>query len=181
VVEVENMLQPLKDWRRRREAAQQARFPTDLAPGRVIKVVHAGAVFGVLLNRAIGDHQWRAWMAAPECDWAGPYDVLLEPQDEPFDPMCSFIQTWNELTLQFAGADRLTCLGILSPARLESVRTVHQEFLSQRPIDTPPEPGRIALRTAGQAHLVLTGTPLWDIDPRLAYQALYRKVGSALR
>jgi hypothetical protein len=179
-VDVENLLQPLKDWSRRREAARQAAFTKDLAPGRLVAVAYAGTVFGVLLDRPLGDHQWRVWMAAPECDWAGPHDVLLEPQDEPFDPLCGFIQTWNELTLQFALADRIALLGVLSPARMEAVRAVHQEFLSQRRTSTPSEPGRVALRTAGEAHSVLTGTPLLEDDPRLAYQALYRKLGLGL-
>jgi hypothetical protein len=180
-VDVENLLQPLNDWNRRREAARQALYPTDLAPGHLVAVAHAGTVFGVLLDRPLGDQRWRVWMAAPECDWAGPYDVLLEPQDEPFDPLCGCIQTWNELTLQFALADSLVLLGLLSPSRLEAVRAVYREFLSQQRIDIPPEPGSVALRTSGQAHSVLTGTPLCEDDPRLAYQALYRKLGLALR
>jgi hypothetical protein len=176
----EDLLQPLVEWSRRREAARQATFSMDPSPGGLLGLVHAGVVLGVLLDRPLDGHRWRAWMAAPECDWAGPHDVLLEPQDEPFDPLCGLVQTWNEVALQFPVADGILNLGQLSAVRLEAVRAVHEEFLSQRQISVPPEPGRIALRTVGQAHSVLTGTPLLDDDPRQAYQALYRKLGLAL-
>ncbi len=118
-------------------------------------------------------------MTAPEADWAGYYDVLLEPEDEPWDPLCGVVQAWNRVTVQHDA--KRPVLGVLSGPRLEAVRCVYKAFgLDQTP-RVAPRPGHVALRPAGDTQWVLTGTPLSPDDVRLAYQALYREVARHIR
>jgi hypothetical protein len=77
---------PLTELARRREAVAQRAFTARWAPGRLVSVLHEGRLLGVLLDRCIQGDLWQGWMAAGEADWAGAFDVLLEPDDEPFEP-----------------------------------------------------------------------------------------------
>lgn len=144
-----------------------------------------GLVLGVLLDQqqagpgAAQGALWRGWLTAPEADWAGPFDVLLEPGDAPFDPVAGVVQTWNPVQVRETPAPRL---GRLSAARLAAMRAVQDE--SSGRIDdsvaaVAPRPGFIALRSAG-GFPVLTGTPLATEDPRAEYQALYRQAAREL-
>jgi hypothetical protein len=120
-------------------------------------------------------------MAASEADWASAYDVLLEPGDEPFEPMFGLIQTWNVLTLEQRPQLCARVLGELSATRLAAVRAVHDEWAVQDPLGIAPEPGRIALRTAGGVFSVLSGTPLGVNDLRTEYQGLYLEAATRLQ
>lgn len=147
-----------------------------------------GVMFGVLLDQqqAGADAEspqgalWRGWLTAPETDWAGPFDVLLEPGDAPFDPVAAVVQTWNPVQVHEAPARRL---GRLSAARLATMRAVQDEGAG-RAANTAgaiePRPGFIGLRSAG-GFTVLTGTPLApEGDPRTEYQALYHDAARQL-
>ena len=74
--------------------AQRA-FTARWAPGRLVSVLHEGRLLGVLLDKCVHGELWQGWMAASEADWASAFDVLLEPGDEPFEPMFGLIQAWN--------------------------------------------------------------------------------------
>ena len=91
------LLLPLTELARRRAAVAARQFPATLAAGRLVRITRAGSSYGMLLDHQAGPHAWTGWMAAAEADWAGPFDVLLEPVDDPFEPMFGLIQTWNEL------------------------------------------------------------------------------------
>jgi hypothetical protein len=120
-------------------------------------------------------------MAAGEADWAGAFDVLLEPEDEPFEPMFGVVQTWNVLTLEPSPQLCARVLGEVSATRLAAIRAVHDEWAAHTALAIVPEPGRIALRGAGGGVFsVLSGTPLGPEDPRTDYQDLYRDVGLEL-
>lgn len=176
----ESLLLPLTELARRREAVAQRAFPARWAPGRLVSVLHEGRLLGVLLDKCLHDTLWRGWMAAGEADWASAYDVLLEPGDEPFEPMFGLIQTWNVLTLEQTPQLCARVLGEVSATRLAAIRAVHDEWAVQQPLAIEPEPGRIALRTAGGVFSVLSGTPLGVGDPRADYQSLYLEAAARL-
>ncbi|MDM0009314.1 hypothetical protein QTI51_31035 [Variovorax sp. J22G73] len=177
-----DLLMPLAELARRREAVARRAFPARWAPGRLVSVVHEGRLLGVLLDRCIetDGERWQGWMAAGEADWAGAFDVLLEPDDEPFEPMFGVVQTWNVVTLQPGPQLRARVLGELSATRLAAMRAVHDEWAAHAAPDIAPEPGCIALREVGGAFSVLSGTPLGPHDPRVDYQGLYRNAGLQL-
>jgi hypothetical protein len=175
-----DLLLPLNELARRREAVAQRAFTARWAPGRLLSVVHEGRLLGVLLDRCIDGNLWQGWMAAGEADWAGAYDVLLEPDDEPFEPAFGLVQAWNVLTLEPSPQLCARVLGEVSATRLAAIRAVHDEWAAQAPLAIAPEPGHIALRTVGGVFSVLSGTPLGAQDPRADYQALYRDAASQL-
>jgi hypothetical protein len=175
-----SLLLPLTELARRRGAVAARAFPARWAPGRLLSVLHEGRLLGVLLDKCLHDKLWRGWLAAGEADWASAYDVLLEPGDEPFEPMFGLIQTWNVITLEQRPQLCARVLGELSATRLAAVRAVHDEWAVQRPLSIVPEPGRIALRTAGGVFSVLSGTPLGVDDPRAEYQGLYLEAATRL-
>ncbi|QGW80580.1 hypothetical protein [Variovorax paradoxus] len=175
-----DLLLPLTELARRREAVAQRAFTARWAPGRLVSVVHEGRLLGVLLDRCIHDDLWQGWMAAGEADWASAHDVLLEPDDEPFEPAFGLIQAWNVLTLEPSPQLCARVLGEVSATRLAAIRAVHDEWSAQAPLAIAPEPGHIALRTVGDVFSVLCGTPLGAQDPRADYQALYRDAASQL-
>ncbi|OUL99136.1 hypothetical protein [Variovorax sp. JS1663] len=175
-----SLLMPLTELARRREAVAARAFPARWAPGRLVSVLHEGRLLGVLLDKCLHGNLWRGWMAASEADWASAYDVLLEPGDEPFEPMFGLIQTWNVLNLEQRPQLCARVLGELSATRLAAVRAVHDEWAVQQVLPIAPEPGRIALRTAGGVFTVLSGTPLGVDDPRADYQGLYLDAAARL-
>jgi hypothetical protein len=175
-----DLLLPLTELARRREAVAQRAFTARWAPGRLVSVVHEGRLLGVLLDRCIHGELWQGWMAASEADWASAFDVLLEPDDEPFEPMFGVVQAWNVLTLEPSPQLCARVLGEVSATRLAAIRAVHDEWAAHVALPIAPEPGRIALRTVGGVFSVLSGTPLGPQDPRADYQALYRDAGLQL-
>ncbi|OEZ27147.1 hypothetical protein [Variovorax boronicumulans] len=177
---VSDLLLPLTELARRREAVARRAFTARWAPGRLVSVVHDGRLLGVLLDRCIHGDLWQGWMAAGEPDWAGPFDVLLEPDDEPFEPKFGVVQAWNVLTLEPSPQLAARVLGEVSATRLAAIRAVHDEWAAHAAPDIAPEPGRIALRGVAGAFSVLSGTPLGPQDPRTDYQALYRDAGLQL-
>ncbi|RYZ03836.1 MAG: hypothetical protein EOO24_13450, partial [Comamonadaceae bacterium] len=177
----QDLLLPLTELARRREALAARAFPARWAPGRLVSLVHDGRLLGVLLDKCIGGDRWQGWMAAGEADWAGPFDVLLEPGDEPFEPLFGMVQAWNPLTLTAAPQLCARVIGELSATRLAAVRAVHDEWAVQQPLAIDAAPGHIALRGAGDGVFsVLCGTPLAAHDPRNDYQALYREVAGSI-
>lgn len=189
----DTLLLPLTELARQRQALAQRAFGTHWASGRLLSVTHQGRRIGVLLDRpptaatrgsaAAG---WSGWLAAAEADWAGPFDVLLEPGDEPFEPLLGVVQTWNPVTLSPSRVTEAQVQGELSATRMAALRAVAAQAAEAASaggaaLEGTAHPGRIALREV-QGFSVLTGTPLAaQGDPRDAYQALYRDVAQALR
>ncbi|WP_371319938.1 hypothetical protein [Variovorax sp. dw_308] len=176
----EDLLLPLTELARRREAVAQRAFPARWAPGRLLSIVHEGRLLGVLLDKCVGGDRWQGWMAAGEADWASAFDVLLEPGDEPFEPLFGMVQAWNPVMLTSAPQLCARVQGELSATRLAAIRAVHDEWATQQAPAIDAAPGRIALRTVAGVFSVLSGTPLGDDDPRADYQALYRDAAGKL-
>lgn len=128
--------------------------------------------FAVLLNEPAEHGLWYGWCCAPDLDWATAFDLLLEPDDEPFDPLAGMVQLWNPVYVQPEDCDRV--LAVLAPERLAAVRALAVDFITGALPETAPMPGWMDTRTLASGHIVLTGTPLGGgDDPRHAYQYLY--------
>ncbi len=174
------LLLPVTELAERRAAVSAKAFSIGWASGRLVQMTVNGTVLGVLLDRVIQGKQWTGWIAANESNWASAFDVLLEPCDDPFEPMFGVIQAWNPVTLHWSEdlQSRIVCE--VSAVRLAAIRAVVVECAAGLMIPTPSEPGRIALRTAGGTFSVLTGTPLGPEDLRHDYQNAYRTVAARL-
>lgn len=187
---------PLAELARRRQVLAARNFNARWAPGRIVSVVHEGHLLGVLLDKKLpggsgngtssgtgsSTERWQGFMAASEADWASAYDVLLEPSDEPFEPLFGLVQAWNQVSLAPLPQQVARVQGEISATRLAAIRAVHDEYVNSTPLAIAPEPGRIALRSVGGGHFsVLSGTPLArEDDERAQYQQLYRNAAARL-
>ena len=150
--------------------------------GHLLSLSVDGRAYGVLLNRMDEVRRvWTGWLASAELDWAGPFDVLLEPEDEPFEPAVGLIQTWNPVEIDPQPGLTAVVVGRITAMRLAAIRSVACEADQPDTPDITPEPGRIALRASAEGWSVLTGTPLGAEDPRQEYQAVYRQVAETLQ
>jgi hypothetical protein len=148
-----------------------------LRPGLIVLV----DTTAICLNRPTNktETSWAGWVAAPDTEYATEADVLLEPDDEPFDPFAAMVQTWNPVQISLPKNPRV--LAMLTPARLDVLRAVAAEA-GRSPQDDAADPGFVFLRGTDSGQPVLTGTPLGgQDDPRHAYQNLYREFASTLR
>ena len=174
------LLLPLTELAKRRTALAERAFSIEWASGRLVQMTVNGAVLGVLLDRVVQGKQWTGWLAASESNWASSFDVLLEPCDDPFEPMFGVIQAWNPVTVHWSGDLQARIVCEVSAIRLAAIRAVALECAAGLMVPTPVEPGRVALRTAGGTFSVLTGTPLGPQDSRHDYQNAYRTVAARL-
>ncbi|MBS0453313.1 MAG: hypothetical protein JSS14_18630 [Proteobacteria bacterium] len=177
---------PLAELARRRQVLSARNFNARWEPGRIVSVLHEGHLLGVLLDRKLPEGggqgvRWQGYMAAGEADWASAHDVLLEPTDEPFEPLFGLVQAWNQVILAPTPQQVARVQGEVSATRLAAIRAVHDEYVNGTPLTIEPEPGHIALRTVGGGHFtVLSGTPLGQDDVRSQYQQLYRDAAARL-
>jgi hypothetical protein len=174
IADIPELLLPLSELLQRRAAVAAKGFSDEWRAGRILQIASNGVIIGVLLDRQVQGPQWVGWSAACETGWAGNFDVLLEPEDDPFEPMFGVIQTWNPVTIELSTSIQTKVVGELSSLRLDAVRAVAKECTVGVQSTIPVEPGRIALRMAADQFLVLTGTPLSEDDERHAYQNAYR-------
>ncbi len=174
------LLLPMTELAKRRAAVAARAFSIEWASGRLVLMTVNGAVLGVLLDRVVQGKQWTGWLAASESNWASSFDVLLEPCDDPFEPMFGVIQAWNPVTVHWSEDLQARIVCEISAIRLAAIRAVALECAAGLMVPTPVEPGRIALRTAGGTFSVLTGTPLGPQDLRHDYQNAYRTVAARL-
>jgi len=183
----------IQDLIKRRCATQQATFSQQPTAGQ-IKLIEQikdpkqtldwqlSSPLAVLLDKptAASDDIWHGWMMSPDTDYAEYWDVLLEPCDEPFDPLAGMVQLWNPVYLWLPQASQV--LGQISLTRLNAIRSVASEFLSTDALDEAAQPGFIAPRSTLHEFTVLTGTPLGDEhDPRHTYQHLYHSIAKAVK
>jgi hypothetical protein len=174
---------PLQDLVKRRSNLAARKFSPAWAPGRLVPIKVLASVRPVLLDQLVGPDQWRAFMVAPECDWAGYSDVLLEPTDEPFDPICGMVQTWNSVVIRRQQRASDDVLGELSAVRLSAIREAAVEASAPIFCDIEAAPGAIALRSTPRGSLVLTGSPLGHSesdDPRVNFKSLYARLAQEI-
>jgi hypothetical protein len=178
--EITELLLPLSELSQRRSAVAAKAFSDEWRSGRLVQITSSGLIIGILLDRQVQARQWLGWSAACETGWAGDFDVLLEPDDDPFEPMFGVIQTWNPVTIEVSASIQAKVVGELSAVRLQAVRAVAHECAANIKSSIPVEPGHIALRMAADKFLVLTGTPLSKDDERHVYQNAYRSAVARL-
>ena len=124
---------------------------------------------------------WHGWLVAQEVQYAGFWDLLLQPEDEPFDPLCGMVQIWNPVQLYLPDDFKTKTLGRLSAARMLAVRALALEYVQGDPVMPRSRPGFIAMRSTLNDFSIVTGTPLGsDSDPRHAYQHCYHHVAELL-
>lgn len=177
-----------------KEAASQTDFGVFPDVGQMIQITQLPTPSGVIADLQIGSsltvllsHQdkdskvWHGWMMAPEIQYAGFWDMLLEETDEPFDPACGMVQIWNPVQLYFPAHFKTKVLGRLTAARMVAVRALAAEFLFGDPIIPRSRPGFIAARATMDNFAVVTGSPLGDkADPRHGYQQCYHHVAQLI-
>lgn len=168
------------------QAAEKALFHPIPLVGQIVRVPPligkkasgCQEYLAVLLDSEVALGKWRGWLVGRDADYAGEWDLLLGPEDEPRDPICQVVQVWNPLTLPIRAADKV--LAELNPSRLAAVRTMaldHREHRIPEPVADYRCGVHIA-RLLSDGTGVVTGTPLApQDDPRSEYQALYREVG----
>jgi hypothetical protein len=151
-------------------------------PAGVMADLQIAEPLTVLLNRQNKDNRvWHGWMMAPEIQYAGFWDLLLEPGDEPFDPQCGMVQLWNPIQLYFPDDFKARVVGRLSAARMLAVRALAEEYLLGDPVLPLSRPGFIALRSTSHDDSVVTGSPLaGNDDPRHRFQQCYHHVAQLL-
>ncbi|MGB4499026.1 MAG: hypothetical protein WBI40_10020 [Methylococcaceae bacterium] len=120
---------------------------------------------------------WHGFMVASEVQYAGFWDALLEPQDEPFDPACGMVQIWNPVKISLPDNQPIKALGKLSPLRMQAIRALSAEYLLGELEMPATKIGYIASRPTFYGFTVVTGTPLKNDDPRRVYQQLYHHTG----
>lgn len=142
------------------------------------------AQVGLVLDRQPDDAasaiDWEGWLAVREADYAGPWDVLLQTEDEPHDLSVAMIQTWNRVRLLVPQNARV--LTRLTASRLQALRAVAEEARQGKHANAgSPIPGRIGLRHTDDGFQVLTGRPYRATDdPRLRYRTLYHSLAHRL-
>jgi len=124
---------------------------------------------------------WYGWIVASETDYASHWDMLLEPEDQPFDPLAGMIQIWNPVHVYLP--PEVSVLAVLKPERLKAVHALAVEFVSGAEPDTSLScPGHIAPRETVGGYSILTGSPLGGADdPRHHYRKLYHRATEVLR
>ena len=166
-----------------RIAAQKSYASVSVASsGQVVLIDYDLAnPFLVLINKRTKiKNVWSGWIVASETDYASYWDMLLEPEDEPFDPLAGMIQVWNPVSVCLSSD--VSVLAQLKPERLEAVRALDMEFVrGVEPDDFISEMGPIAPRTTVGGYSVLTGTPISSgDDPRRSYRNLYLRAAELL-
>jgi len=175
-----------------RLAAREQAWPLRPEPGLIVRLDRAQGPTGpldwdmphpltVLLAEPTEERDlWYGWLMAWETDYAGPWDLILDERDEPYDPLAAMVQVWNPVHLYWPAASAV--LGQLQPERLAAARDLALELGSAAPAAGTGRPGTLVQRTTSGGHLVLTGAPLGDTeDPRRRYRELYFAAAGLVR
>ena len=169
----------LRDKIRQRVSSRMAQFDKRPKAGQIWRFdgkQDTAAPLSVLLDQAQDEHYWHGWLAAAETDYATDRDVLLEPQDEPFDPLAGMVQTWNTVTVDIRNGSRV--LAQLAEHRLAAIREV---ATGQCESGGGARPGFVAPLKTNSGATVLAGTRInHPADTRRIYQNLYRIAAQTL-
>jgi len=169
----------LRDKIRQRVSSRMAQFDKFPKAGQIWRFdgkQDTAAPLSVLLDQAQDEHYWHGWLAAAETDYATDRDVLLEPQDEPFDPLAGMVQTWNTVTVDIRQGNRV--LAQLANHRLAAIREV---AAGQCESGGGARPGFVAPLKTNSGATVLAGTRIHHpADTRHRYQTLYRTAAQTL-
>ncbi len=139
-----------------------------------------GAPLAVLLWRETATPGvWSGWLLASETDYATDADILLEREDEPYDPLVAMVQLWNPVQITPSSAHPV--IGQLAVSRLETLANAYADRQRVGSAPLPPRPGQLMERLVSNGQLLLCGTPLGGSeDPRRRYQELYLAAAAML-
>ena len=169
----------LRDKIRKRVSSRAAHFDNQPCAGQIWRFdgkQDNAAPLCVLLDSPQDEHRWLGWLVAAETDYATDRDVLLEPVDEPFDPLAGMVQTWNPVAVDIRQGSRV--LAQLSENRLAAIREVASGRCES---GGGARPGFIAPLKTNSGATVLAGTRIaHPEDPRRRYQSLYRTAAQSL-
>lgn len=169
----------LRDKIRKRVSSRMAQFDTQPQAGQIWRFDgDAGKTtpLCVLLDSKQDEHRWQGWLTAAETDYASNRDVLLELQDEPFDPLAGMVQIWNPVCVDIRKGSRV--LAQLANYRMAAIREVAR---GECETGGGARPGFIAPLKTNSGASVLSGTRIAHAeDPRRRYQSLYRSAAQSL-
>lgn len=178
-VSIQEMPEFLRDQIHRRVESRKAKFNPAPQKGQVWRfdcTPKDCAPLCVLIVTSEERNLWHGYLVAPETDYASDKDVLLEPQDEPFDPLAGMVQTWNPVYVDIRQGYRVI-------AQLDQSRIAAIEEIAANSFDSVSQacPGFIAPLSTHSGAIVLAGTRIGLTgDQRIRYQQLYRKAASQL-
>ena len=169
----------IRDKIQRRVASRMAQFDTTPKAGQIWRFDGNDdntSPLSVLLNKQQENTRWQGWLAAAETDYATHLDVLLEPKDEPFDPVAGMVQTWNPVVVDVSKGSRV--LAQISESRLNAIREIAQGQCAE---SGGARAGFVAPLKTNSGATVLAGTRIaHPEDPRRQYQTLYRNAAQRL-
>jgi hypothetical protein len=169
----------IRDKVRQRIASREAKFDTQPKAGQIWRFDGEAqnlAPLCVLLDQVKDQHRWSGWLVAAETDYATNKDALLEPQDEPFDPLAAMVQTWNPVTIDIG--KRSSVLAQLAEHRLDAIRELASGMCED---GGGARAGFVAPLKMHSGATVLAGTRITHPDdPRHQYQRLYLAAAQAL-
>ena len=169
--------------RRQIEAAPEVRSPQAgdlvLLPPPEADTEHpepAQAV-GVVLDEhdATG---WHGWLVGAHVDYAGDRDLVLEAAllEEGGDPapIAGMVMCWDRVLLNLAGP--VTVLHRINEQGMQAIRALGRGDAEPA---SPPAPGRMCIRRAGEIQVV-TGSRYLSDDPRTPYLELAQELARAV-
>jgi hypothetical protein len=186
---------------KRRIESQNAQFSDESVSGQIIQISQCShretddifnfpRPLAVLLLDPLPDELllpvgrgkiWHGFLVSDEVNYASYWDILLEEDDGPCDPLAGMIQIWNPVHVYLPDTGRV--LAALSQTRLQAIRATMNEYINGE--DTKPQdadPGRLGVRLTFDHFNILCGTPLsGKSDPRWQYQAIYHEAANAIR
>jgi len=169
----------IRDKVRKRIATRDAHFDTHPKEGQVWRFDGSQnnlAPLCVLLDHLKVGKVWSGWLVSPETDYASNRDVLLEPNDEPFDPIAAMVQTWNPVSVDISKGSKV--LALLANDRLAAIREVASGECEE---GGGARAGFVAPLKTNSGAVVLSGTRITHPeDPRRQYQTLYRTAAQTL-
>lgn len=169
----------IRDKVRKRIATREAQFDTQPTAGQIWRFDGSQnnlAPICVLLDHPKVGKVWSGWLVSPETDYASNRDVLLEPKDEPFDPIAAMVQTWNPVSVDISKGNKV--LALLASERLAAIGEVASGECEN---GGAARAGFVAPLKTHSGAVILSGTCITHPeDPRRQYQTLYRSAAQTL-
>ena len=183
----------LRELIERRVTARRHAFSPKPRAGQILRVEQPvgpqgalnwdmGCPLAVLIAEPLEHPEvWYGWLVSHETDYAGYWDLLLEEEDEPYDPSAKMIQVWNPVQVYLPSTSIV--LAELPPARLATLYSLVADFVAApTPDPVLARPGSLVERLTQDGRRVMTGTPLrGPDDPRWRYQELYFAAADMLK
>ncbi len=116
---------------------------------------------------------WKAWMALPNTAMVSRYDLVLEDEDMPFDPIVGFISTLLGTHVYIPSTSNV--LGQLNDERLAALRELYWS-VSEDLTQVDVHPGQLVKRHTLKGRPITTGTPTGPYesnDIRAQYKRIF--------